>query len=531
MKTSLNVTNFIFDKLCEFPDLIGLRVGDKNFSYKQITKYSLQTASILKNLGAKKEAVGLIGQRTASSYFGILGIIFSGCHYVPINLKYNLDKQLKIINDSKIRILVGSQEELEAFNAVLDEKSRESIDAWVIPYGKMDFNNEKWFSETSLAKIHVMDEPESQHVSHLTYIMYTSGSTGHPKGVLVSQDNLLAWLKNMTELYCMDKEFNASQTYDLSFDLSVADIFFTFSNHGTLCVLNEKELLLPINYIAKNNIEFWSSVPTLINFMHKMGVLKPNIFPTIKRSIFCGEPMPRYLADAWKIAAPNSTVENLYGPTEATIWITRYIYEGLNDSEQFVNNNLPIGTPLQDHEVELIDANDKLIVDTSQGEIIYKGPQITLGYLNDQAKTDLAFTKFKWDQQESIWYKSGDIGCYNLNGSLECLGRKDRQIKLGGRRVEVAEIELSLRSFPLLEDLVVVPMRDEDNTVLELIGFTMNTLSVEELRAIKLNSQGDLEAIFFPKRVFKVEKFPVNTSGKLDRKKLIQISKELVGRS
>jgi len=262
-----------------------------------------------------------------------------------------------------------------------------------------------------------------------------------------------------------------------------------------------------------------------------MGVLKPNIFPTIKRSIFCGEPMPRYLADAWKTAAPNSTVENLYGPTEATIWITRYIYEGLNDSEQFINNNLPIGTPLQDHEVELIDANDKLIVDSSQGEIIYKGPQITLGYLNDQAKTDLAFTKFKWDQQESIWYKSGDIGCYNLNGSLECLGRKDSQIKLGGRRIEVAEIELSLRSFPLLEDLVVVPMRDEDNTVLELIGFTMNTLSVEELRAIKLNSQGDLEAIFFPKRVFKVEKFPVNTSGKLDRKKLIQLSKELVGRS
>jgi len=528
VKKPLNATSFIFDKLCQFPDLIGLRVGDEKFSYRQIVEYSLKTASILKHLGVKKEAVGLIGQRTASSYFGILGIIFSGCHYVPINLKYNLDKQVKIIQDSNIRILVGSREDLEAFNAVLDQKSRECIDAWVIPYGKMDFNNEKWFSETLLDNIMVLDEPEQEHISHLAYIMYTSGSTGHPKGVLVTQDNLLAWLKNMTILYSMDKEFRASQTYDLSFDLSVADIFFTFSSYGTLCVLNEKELLLPIDYITKNKIEFWSSVPTLINFMHKMGVLKPNIFPTIKKSIFCGEPMPRYLADAWKIAAPNSTIENLYGPTEATIWITRYVYEGLNVSERFINNNLPVGAPLQDHEVALIDVDDNLIEDTSQGEIIYKGPQITLGYLNDQEKTDLQFTKFKWDQKESIWYKSGDIGFYNLNGSLECLGRKDSQIKLGGRRIEIAEVELSLRCFPLLEDLVVVPLRDKDNRVLELIGFTMNSLSAEELRVIRLNSQGDLEAIFFPKRIYTIEKFPVSISGKLDRKKLVKIAKEFI---
>ena len=531
MKTSLNFTSFIFDKLCQFPDSIGLKVDDEKFSYKQIIKYSLQTAAVLKNLGAKKEAIGLIGQRSASSYFAVLGIIFSGCHYVPINPKYNLDKQVKIIQDSKIRILVGSREDLELFNAALDIKSRESIEAWVIPYGKLDFNDERWFDETTLDNISMLDEPESEDVSHLTYIMYTSGSTGHPKGVLVSQDNLLAWLKNMTVLYCMDKGFRASQTYDLSFDLSVADIFFTFSNHGMLCVLNEKELLLPMDYIVRDNIEYWSSVPTLIAFMHKMGVLKPNIFPSIKKSIFCGEPMPRYLADAWKIAAPNSSIENLYGPTEATIWLTRYVYEEQDGTEKFINNNLPIGFPFQDHEVKLIDSKDNLVENFNRGEIVYRGPQITLGYLNDQSKTDLAFTKFKWDEQESIWYKSGDIGCYNLNGSLECLGRKDNQIKLGGRRVEIAEVELSLRSFALLEDLVVVPMRDKDDRVIELVGFTMNKLSVEDLRIIKLKSQSDLEAIFFPKRVFTIERFPITTSGKLDRKKLVQMAKILSRRS
>jgi len=531
MKTSLNFARFIFDKLCQFPDSIGLKVDDEEFSYAQIINYSLQTASVLKHLGAKKEAVGLIGQRSASSYFGVLGIIFSGCHYVPINLKYNLDKQVKIIQDSGIRILVGSSEDLASFSATLDEKSRESIEAWIIPHGQSNFTDEKWFSETLLDDISILKEPESQNVSHLSYIMYTSGSTGHPKGVLVSQDNLLAWLKNMTLLYCMDKGFRASQTYDLSFDLSVADMFFTFSSHGTLCVLNEKELLFPIDYIVREKIEYWSSVPTLIAFMHKMGSLKPNVFPSIKKSIFCGEPMPRYLADAWKIAAPNSTVENLYGPTEATIWLTRYVYEGKDDTEKFNNNNLPIGAPFEDHDVKLIDADENIIEYPNRGEIVYRGPQITLGYLNDQEKTDAAFTKFKWDPKRSIWYKSGDIGCYNLEGALECLGRKDNQIKLGGRRIEIAEIELSLRSFDLLEDLVVVPMKDEDNRVLELVGFTMNALSAEELRAIKRKSLDNLEAIFFPKRVLEIERFPVNISGKLDRKRLVEMAKTLGSRS
>ena len=528
MKTSLSLTSFIFDKLRQFPDSIGLKVGDEQFYYQDIIKYSLFTASVLKHLGVKKEAVGLIGQRSPSSYFGILGIIFSGSHYVPINLKYSLDKQVKIIQDSRIRILVGSSEDLESFSAALDKKSRESIEAWIIPHGQSNLTDEKWFSKASLDNIPILKEPESKDASNLAYIMYTSGSTGHPKGVLVSQDNLLAWLKNMNLLYCMDRGFRASQTYDLSFDLSVADMFFTFSNHGTLCVLSEKELLFPIDYIIRENIEYWSSVPTLIAFMYKMGVLKPNVFPSIKKSIFCGEAIPKYLADAWKIAAPNSSIENLYGPTEATIWLTRYVYEEQDGRDKFHNNNLPIGKPFEDHDVVLIDADDNIVEGSNRGEIIYRGPQITLGYINDKAKTDAAFTKFKWDPKQSIWYRSGDIGCYNLNGLLECLGRKDNQIKLGGRRIEIAEIELSLRPFPLLDDLVVVPLKDKENRVLELVGFTTNIFSAEELKTIKLKSLDYLEAIFFPKRVFEIERFPVNTSGKLDRKSLVEMAKTLV---
>ena len=200
------------------------------------------------------------------------------------------------------------------------------------------------------------------------------------------------------------------------------------------------------------------------------------------------------------------------------------MYEGQDDTEKFINNNLPIGNPFKDHDVKLIDLDDNIVEDCNRGEIVYTGPQITLGYLNDQAKTDAAFTKFTWDKKRSIWYKSGDIGCYNLNGSLECLGRKDNQIKLGGRRIEIAEVELSLRSFRLLEDLVVVPIKDADNRVLELVGFTLNALSAEEL-CYKTQSLANLESIFFPKRVLRL-KISNIFSGKLDRNSLVDMERQ-----
>jgi len=324
----------------------------------------------------------------------------------------------------------------------------------------------------------------------------------------------------------MDKGFRASQTYDLSFDLSVADMFFTFSNHGTLCVLNEKELLFPIDYIVRENIEYWSSVPTLIAFMHKMGSLKPNVFPSIKKSIFCGEPMPRYLADAWKIAAPNSSIENLYGPTEATIWLTRYVYGGKDDTEKFINNNLPIGAPFEDHDVKLIDADDNIVEDSNRGEIVYRGPQITLGYLNDQEKTDAAFTKFKWDSKRSIWYKSGDLGFINTNGDIECAGRKDSQIKIAGRRVEIGEIEAALSYFDGTRGAVVVPLQNESQVVTGCVAFVVTNLSIADISEIRKDSEKYLDRIFFPKKIITIESFPLAQSGKIDRKALAVIANE-----
>ncbi len=520
----INFIDFLIDKFQNYKDLIGLRVDGRSFTYGEIYNYSINLAKLLQKIDANAEAIGVVGQRSAASYFSILGILFSGCHYVPINPKYDDQKKFKIIQDSKIRFLIGNPDDLENIKSNLDQIAIENIDYLITPFGHFKEKRSNYLDESDcnlMNEINFKRENESK----LAYVMYTSGSTGNPKGVMVSKENITSWIENMNYLYPKQTGFIASQTYDLSFDLSVADIFFTFSNGGVLSVLSEKEYLMPFDYINNEKIELWSSVPTLIGFMHKMNFLKPNSFPSIRSSLFCGEPLPKSLADAWMIAAPNSSIENLYGPTEATIWLTRYIYEDSHKNEIFTNNNLPIGKPFKNHLIELIDKEEEIIKDNTPGEIIYKGPQITLGYLGDTDKTDSVFKTFKWDQTGSIWYKSGDIGKYNDVGFLECLGRTDSQIKIAGRRIELGELEASLRTIKNLDDIIIVPVKDSENRVEKLIGYTMNNISQEEILQYRKESSKNIESIFFPKSIIHIDNFPVTPSGKTDRKKLEDLAK------
>jgi D-alanine--poly(phosphoribitol) ligase subunit 1 len=292
-----------------------------------------------------------------------------------------------------------------------------------------------------------------------------------------------------------------------------------------LCVLPEEELLLPSEYIIREKISFWYSVPTLASFMDKFGALKEGVFPTLRYSLFCGEPLPMELALKWMEAAPNSTVENLYGPTEATIHLTRRSLNNEDNGKTYNNGIVPIGLPYPDHTVEIVDDKGTRVKRGETGEITYKGPQITKGYLNDSEKTKDVFIQYEWDETREIWYKSGDLGFFNNDGDLECLGRKDNQIKIAGRRVEIGEIESIIRENTKLKDAVIVPVRNGDSTVKSLVAFTMVKISEGERAHLDEANDLPLEKIFRPSRIVYVENFPLLESGKTNRKKLEAMAK------
>lgn len=521
-----SLSELFFEKANNYAFNEAIRVSGRTIAYQELNERALSVAAALIECGAEREAIGIVGQRKASSYFGVVGILFAGCHYTPINPKYSEARILSILRDAKIRFLVGDRADLEMLLPVLSAEDSPQIEAFILPEGHAP-KAKNWRDELSLSKLTSLKRPVEIATDDLVYLLYTSGSTGSPKGVKVAHSNVLAFLRGMSKIYHLDAGFRASQTFDFSFDPSVSDMFFTWTQGGVLCVLPEEEILLPHEYIRREGITFWNSVPSIASFMNKMGHLTPGSFPDLRYSMFCGEQFPKHIAETWQRAAPNSTIENLYGPTEATIYISRHIYTAEEHNKSFKNSIIPIGKPFAEHEFALIDESGNKLSGSEIGEIIFKGPQITKGYLNDQIKTDSVFVIFDWDSSGDIWYKSGDIGFYNSDDNLECIGRRDNQIKLGARRIEIGEIESVLSRFPVIQDVVVVPLKDESQITVGCVAFTQNEVTKQERNVIRQESIKLIERVFFPKKILTIDAFPLTNSGKTDRKALALLAKNM----
>ncbi len=522
----MEINALLHRRMREYGNEPALEVDGKVLSYTQLIAKAMLVATGLIENGATSETIGLVGQRKASSYIGLLGIIFAGCSFTPINPKYNDTRIKSMLDGSKIRFLVGDLNDLSQLDPLL----LKSIKAQILPEGRGQTSSSfTLIDEHMLINYKALPLPRSVIGSDLAYVNYTSGSTGVPKGVMISHSSLQAFLHNMLSIYELNPGFRASQSFDLSFDPSVSDILFTWLAGGTLCVVPEKEMLIPTGFIIREKITFWNSVPSIANFMLKTGNLKPGTFPELTHSMFCGEQFPVDIAKAWRLAAPNSSIENLYGPTEATIYISRYSYSKNDENRLFKNNIVPIGRPFDGHEVALIDDKAERISGLDKGEIVFSGPQLAMGYLNDEDKTSASFVFFDWDTQGRIWYKTGDLGFFNASNNLECTGRIDNQIKISGRRIEVGEIESALSNFDKTKGAVVVPLRDNAEIVSGCVAFVMTELSREDVSQIRKQSATFLDSIFFPKKIFFVKDFPLSQSGKIDRKTLEKLAKKLIG--
>ena len=501
----------VAESAAKYPGRVAIKIKDEVLTYSDLMQKSAQVANTLKEQGANKEAVGIVGQRHMASYIGVLGALLAGCYYVPINPKLSKEKIISIIHDSNIKFLVGDIDNFSRIEKYLTDIDYNKIIPSELP--KSIIANDDIFNNT--------------RTNELAYVLYTSGSTGHPKGVQVSHANVISFLENMKSIYPIKAGFRASQMFDFSFDPSVSDMFFTWYMGGTLCVPLEEEVMTPYDFIRRERINFWNSIPSIIGFMKKMGYLSNGAFPSIEYSMFCGEQFPKHYADSWRIAAPNSTIENLYGPTEATIYTSRYLYSNSKEKELFCNNIIPIGEAFPSMRIEIINEISDRENSGEIGEIVYKGPQLTQGYLNDENKTNYVFVQFDWDKSGDIWYKSGDLGFLNKSGSIECIGRKDNQIKLGGRRIEIGEIEAVLSKFTLLQDVVVVAIKNDDQITTGCVAFTMSDINKEDQIRIRRESMQHLEQVFFPKKIVTIDEFPRSSSGKIDRKELSLKSQSL----
>jgi non-ribosomal peptide synthetase component F len=311
-----------------------------------------------------------------------------------------------------------------------------------------------------------------------------------------------------------------SQTFDMTFDVSVSDMFVTWERGACLCCPSEKLLLNPGRFILDTGLTFWFSVPSMAVFMKRLGSLKPGSYPNLRVSLFAGEALPVDLTKAWAAAAPNSIVENFYGPTELTVSCTYYRWDAARSPDEVEQGVVPIGQPFPGMVPLVADESLREVAPGEDGELLMTGPQISLGYLNDPAKTAAAFVKPPG--REEVYYRTGDRVRRPAHGKpITYLGRIDNQVKILGRRVELGEVEAVVREASGVDGVVALGWPKTPTGVRGVEVF----LETESPDHPELNARvaRRLPAYMVPRKYHFLPKFPLNANGKYDRLVLLKI--------
>jgi len=324
----------------------------------------------------------------------------------------------------------------------------------------------------------------------------------------------------MVDRYEITERDRMSQMFDLTFDLSVFDMFMAWERGANVCCPTQKTLIKPGKFVRDMELTVWFSVPSTVAFMKQLGMLKPRQYESLRLSLFCGEPLPVSSAKAWLEAAPNSMLENLYGPTELTISCTLYRWDQLSSPGESELEIVPIGYPHPGMNVLVADKNLNEVAPGEEGELLMNGPQMALGYWKDPAKTAAAFVIPP--EKSDVYYRTGDrvrrpIG----NRPLTHLGRTDFQVKVLGHRVELGEIEAVVRKISGLEGVIAVgwPVTSSGYGGIEV--FLEG--EVQGKGALRNAVASALPEYMVPRGFHFMNRLPRNVNDKFDRKAILEL--------
>lgn len=469
----------------QWPDRIALQIGAQEWTYGQLHAIVLSYSSWCEANTKKPARVAVLGRKTIEAYAAILGILRSARSYVPLHPDHPPARWRTILQRAGVKAGFVSDRDLPLVRDVAE----------------VDWCADPGSAERARSPSYVGNKAEA-------YVMFTSGSTGGPKGVPVGRTQVGSYLQHQSGTYSFTPDDRFTQHFALSFDLSVHDMFVCWAAGGCLCVQENDDPLRSAAFARDQQVSVWFSVPSQIRLLRRMRALATGSLPAIRYSFFCGEALSADLAAAWAQAAPASRLINLYGPTEATIAVTA---QEISIAHLEGNGILPIGQPFPGHAVLADDGT--ALQPQGEGELLINGPQVNAGYLNDEAATARAFIP----ADDGFWYRTGDHVRIEQDGTIQFIGRVDDQVKLAGHRVEPAEVDHILT--PLLENGTSVTLVAGKEAEARLITFIDVPADVEALFE-QLRAQ--LPAYMIPDRIVEVDAFSYNAHGKLDKRALLE---------
>ncbi len=511
-----------------FPERPAVFAEGRTLSYHQLQELATRIAATIQ---AHPEfspvpLTAVFAYRSPMAFAGVLGALLAGNGYVPLNRTFPIDRTGVMFERSQCRSIVADAGSLPHLSKLLDQSKEPLLVILPGTPHAAEFR-QRWpahvvYGMEDLCSSGAWREPVGAPDA-IAYLLFTSGSTGIPKGVMVAHRNVTSYLDYMVDRYDITERDRLSQMFDMTFDLSAFDMFMAWERGAFVCCPSQKTLINPSGFIREMNITIWFSVPSTVAFMKRLGMLKPRQYESLRLSLFCGEPLPVSSATAWLEAAPNSTLENLYGPTELTISCTVYQWDPLRSPGESELGIVPIGYPHPGMSVLVTDHNLNEVAPGEEGELLMNGPQMSLGYWKDPEKTAAAFAVPPG--KSDVYYRTGDrVRRPTENRPLTHLGRTDSQIKVLGHRVELSEIEAVVRRVSGLDGVIAVgwPVTSSGAGGIEV--FIEG--DVREKDALRSVVGAVLPDYMVPKRFHCMNRLPRNVNDKFDRMAMIRLLEE-----
>jgi D-alanine--poly(phosphoribitol) ligase subunit 1 len=483
----------------------------ESLTYEMLNRQANRFARLLIDLDVRqKDVVAISGMKLAETYACMLACLKIGAVYTIFDPSSPMERINKIINTASPKALVIDNKQENAFSGIKDE-----LDISVINTG--DGSSKK------MNRYKCDNLPVTQTITgeNPAYLMFTSGSTGFPKGALITHQNVLNFIKWSTAAYDITTEDILTNVNPMFFDNSVFDFYASVFSGASMVPFSKKTISDPKKLtedIDSTKCTLWFSVPTLLIFLQTMKALNKKNFKHIKRIIFGGEGYPKQkLKQLFDLYGNRAELFNVYGPTECTCICSSYkiTSRDFNDLQGYP----PLGQIIPNFSYLILDENNRQVPDNQLGELCLLGPNVGKGYYNDPERTAGSFVQNPCNlKYREIMYKTGDLVKYNTgDGKLHIAGRADNQIKHMGYRIELEEIETALCQLKHVSQAAV--LHGTLRGLSRIIAVISTRENIEKNNIVK-ELRNIIPDYMIPSEIHFLDKLPKNPAGKMDRKKL-----------
>ncbi|MFT9369457.1 non-ribosomal peptide synthetase [Paenibacillus polymyxa] len=491
----------LFERQVEVaPFATALTYGETHISYGELNKQANKLAYVLQDIGVQPDQlIGLLTERSPEMIVGILGILKSNAGYTPLDPENTSERLKVIVQDANLSIIVVSRSNVSLITkliAQLEDSERHRI---LVLEDVLEQTNDR--DKSNPLRI--------SEANHLAYVMYTSGSTGIPKGIMIEHINVMRVVKGSDYVQITPQD-TILQLSNFAFDGSIFDIFGSLLN-GARLVLIDKETMLNVSELAqlilKESVSVFFVTTALFNTLVDLEI---HCLANVRKVLFGGERVSIvHVNKAFQLMGKGKII-HMYGPTESTVYAMYHEVQEVNE-EMFT---IPIGRPIKNTEVLVLNSDNQQQPIGATGELCIAGEGLARGYLNNDQLTQ---EKFFYLHDKRL-YKSGDLGRRLANGEIEFTGRNDHQVKIRGFRIEIGEIEKCILENQAIKEVFIMEQADKQGDKRLCAYFAadqeMNTEKIRQWVSERLPNY------MIPAYFVKVKKLPLNANGKVDHKKL-----------